>query len=109
MGILQCLDELCGSATQSLTGYITAHTRDFLLAGLLTFLGHRSLPFTKASLHATTKYGGFLPKRGHYPARKPAWRIRRSTWCLLQMMPYARLRQAYYPLPETPSTRHIHF
>src|SRR6266446_2011306 len=72
VGFLQCLDELCRSATESLTGYITAYTRDFLLAGLLTFLGHRSLPFTKASLHATTKHGGFLPKRGHYPARKPA-------------------------------------
>jgi len=95
VGFLQCLDELCRSATESLTGYITAYTRDFLLAGLLTFLGHRSLPFTKASLHATTKHGGFLSKRGHCPVRKPAWRIRRSTRCLPQMMPCARLRQAY--------------
>src|SRR6266567_7537789 len=53
-----------------------------------------SLPFTKVSLHATTKHGGFLSKRGHCPARKPAWRIRRSTRCLPQMMPCARLRQA---------------
>ena len=49
MGFLQGLDELSGSAMQSLTGYITAYTRDFLLAGLLTFLGYRSLLFTKAS------------------------------------------------------------
>ena len=37
VGFLQCLDELGGSATESLTGYITADTRDFLLAGFWLF------------------------------------------------------------------------